>query len=58
MLYLVVFHTMKGLNITLGRYVIIETFPQIVQLNNVLYKMNETRILDIYSAKMPQENDG
>ena len=58
MLYLVVFHTTKGLNITLGRYVIIKTFPQIVQLNNVLYKMNETRILDIYSAKMPQENDG
>ena len=56
MSYLVVFHTMKGLNITLGRYVIIKTFPQIVQLNNVLYKMNETRILDIHSAKMPQEN--
>lgn len=56
MLYLVVFYTMKGLNITLGRYVIIKTFPQIVQLNNVLYKMIETRILDIHSAKMPQEN--
>ena len=56
MLYLVVFYTMKGLNITLGRYVIIKTFPQIVQLNNVLYKMNETRILDIHSAKMRQEN--
>ena len=53
MLYLVVFHTMKGLNITLGRC---KTFPQIVQLNNVLYKMKETRILDIHSAKMPQEN--
>ena len=56
MLYLVVVHTMKGVNIILGRYVIIQTIPEIVELNKVLYKMNQTRILDIYSAKMPQEN--
>ena len=54
MLYLVVVHTMKGVNIILGRY--IQTIPEIVELNKVLYKMNQTRILDIYSAKMPQEN--